>query len=539
MSAVLAPAIAPPPARARTGAGRRVPADRVSTGDRARPRRPRAERRRRRRDRTRRHERRAGPVRAAAAQRGAAAGAHRHDRRDTDAFRLATDAFSIVASAGGPVTTGDHAGRSHLSRVPGRHARSGRTGAGVTRSPTARTADRATRSRASCPTTARTPAWRRSRSARRARRNTTRRPTGASTRSRTRVRCADRSWRCGTTRGQPLAVADPLAAAVERIRRGGIVAIKGLGGFHLVCDARNAEAVAELRRRKQREEKPFAVMVANLASIVPLARRHALRRDAAVDTRAADRAARQAAGLRRGARRRGARHGIARRDGAAHADAGAAVPRGRGPARRDPVARRRHSRCALVMTSANPGGEPLVIDNDEARAPPRADRRRPAGARPRHPDPLRRQRGARRARTRRRPSSAARAATRRAPIRLAGDGPSVLAVGAYLKNTVCVTRGDEAFLSQHIGSLDNAATCVRARRGCRSPARRARDRTRGRRPRPASRLPQHALRGRVRSAARHPVDRRAAPPRAHRVRAGGTPRRASRARPRARRRRLR
>jgi hydrogenase maturation protein HypF len=45
------------------------------------------------------------------------------------------------------------------------------------------------------------------------------------------------------------------------------------------------------------------------------------------------------------------------------------------------------------------------------------------------------------------------------PIRLATAVPSVVAVGAFLKNAVCITRGDEAFLSQHIGSLDNAATC--------------------------------------------------------------------------------
>ncbi|EQD79709.1 (NiFe) hydrogenase maturation protein HypF, partial [mine drainage metagenome] len=43
-------------------------------------------------------------------------------------------------------------------------------------------------------------------------------------------------------------------------------------------------------------------------------------------------------------------------------------------------------------------------------------------------------------------------------IRMHADGPVVLAVGAHLKNTLCVTRGDEAFVSQHIGTLDNAAT---------------------------------------------------------------------------------
>ncbi|WP_350433245.1 carbamoyltransferase HypF [Shewanella sp. H8] len=56
-----------------------------------------------------------------------------------------------------------------------------------------------------------------------------------------------------------------LEQAVEMINRGGIVAIKGLGGFHLVCDATNNDAVETLRQRKQRPAKPFAIMVTDLA----------------------------------------------------------------------------------------------------------------------------------------------------------------------------------------------------------------------------------------------------------------------------------
>jgi len=62
----------------------------------------------------------------------------------------------------------------------------------------------------------------------------------------------------------PVACADPIFATVDVLRVGQIVAVKGIGGYHLACDATNEAAVAELRRRKRRQHKPFAILVNNL-----------------------------------------------------------------------------------------------------------------------------------------------------------------------------------------------------------------------------------------------------------------------------------
>jgi hydrogenase maturation protein HypF len=67
--------------------------------------------------------------------------------------------------------------------------------------------------------------------------------------------------------GQPIPSVDPLAGAVEALRRGLIGAIKGLGGYHLACIAGQAQAVAKLRTRKHRDEKPFALMVRDLGAV--------------------------------------------------------------------------------------------------------------------------------------------------------------------------------------------------------------------------------------------------------------------------------
>ncbi len=71
--------------------------------------------------------------------------------------------------------------------------------------------------------------------------------------------------------GRTLDAADPIGAGVRVLRDGGIVALKGIGGFHLACDATSPSAVALLRRRKRRDEKPFAVMVGDLEAAEELA----------------------------------------------------------------------------------------------------------------------------------------------------------------------------------------------------------------------------------------------------------------------------
>jgi len=66
--------------------------------------------------------------------------------------------------------------------------------------------------------------------------------------------------------GSPVLGGDPLALAAEALREGRIVAVKGIGGFHLACDATNDAAVLRLRQRKHRDEKPLAVMVKDLVA---------------------------------------------------------------------------------------------------------------------------------------------------------------------------------------------------------------------------------------------------------------------------------
>jgi hydrogenase maturation protein HypF len=249
---------------------------------------------------------------------------------------------------------------------------------------------------------------------------------------------------------------DVVSAALARLARGEIVALKGLGGYHLVCDGRNAAAVARLRERKHREEKPFAVMVAGAASV----RRFAAPRSD--DLRLLDSAERPIVLLRKSPLCDTLLPGVA----PGLAWLGAMLPytplqyllfheaAGR-PAGTAWLAAPQP--LALVMTSANPGGEPLVTGEDEAiaRLGGIADAfvTHDRAIEIRCDDSVvRSERGA--------PAFVRRArGFTPMPVRLAGEGPAVVATGAFLKNAVCVTRGAEGFLSQHIGDLDNPPTC--------------------------------------------------------------------------------
>lgn len=261
--------------------------------------------------------------------------------------------------------------------------------------------------------------------------------------------------------GQAIAVDEVMVVTLERLQAGEILAIKGLGGFHLVCDARNAATVERLRQRKQREAKPFAVMAANIVSLTDW-----VTGDEA-EWRLLASPQRPIVLMRRLANTQNPLTGIAPR----LAHLGVMLPstplhyllfheaagRPMGTAWLEQA-----QALLLVMTSANPGGEPLVIGDEEAverlcgiadgfithdrailaRCDDSVVAFKPTPSLGSEPFFIRRARGY----------------TPQA-IRLPHAGPSVLALGGFLKNTICLTRDDHAYLSPHIGSLDNAATC--------------------------------------------------------------------------------
>ena len=269
-----------------------------------------------------------------------------------------------------------------------------------------------------------------------------------------------RLWDAGA---RPLSGADgAIHAAADAVRAGAVVAVKGLGGFQLVVDARNAAAVARLRARKAREEKPFALMYPTIddvradCEVSPLEER--LLRSAEAPIVLVKR--RSPAFARHGAaaeRRRDSRPedgerrltgtGVVEEVAPGIPELGAMLPY-------TPVHHLlvRDLGFPIVATSGNRSDEPICTDEREAleRLAGIADvflvHDRPIA---RHVD-----------------DSVARVALgrelvlRRArgyaplPVVLARDGPPVVAVGAHLKNTIAASVGRQAFVSQHIGDLE-------------------------------------------------------------------------------------
>ena len=243
-----------------------------------------------------------------------------------------------------------------------------------------------------------------------------------------------------------------VAEIATALRHGQIVAVKGIGGFHLMCDAADEVAVKTLRLRKFRPAKPFAVMVANEASAGQMAAPSwaelALLRQTARPIVLVGACSGLAPSVAPGLDK----IGIMLPSAPVHYllfHALAGQPPGTAWLEEpQPV--------ALVATSANASGQPLVITDAEALAGLAgiADmivtHDRPIVARVDDsvmaviddaPTYIRRSRG-----------------FVPEPIDLGLDGPTVLAVGAHLKSTICVTRGREAFLSQHIGDLRTVPT---------------------------------------------------------------------------------
>ncbi|MCW2548466.1 MAG: carbamoyltransferase HypF [Mycobacterium sp.] len=233
----------------------------------------------------------------------------------------------------------------------------------------------------------------------------------------------------------------PIAGAVELLRAGAVLAVKGLGGYHLAVDARSESAVAKLRSRKHREDRPFALMVASVDDAHQLCEVGKQELDLLTSP---------------------ARPIVIVRRKPANGVAPSVAPGAPGLGMMlaySPL----HALLLeafggpLVMTSGNASDEPIAFADGDA-----AERLRGiADAMLTHDRAIR---------TRVDDSVVKVAGGRVMPIRRSrGYVPNaitlpvesaevVLACGAGLKNTFCVTRGAQAFVSHHIGDLDNYAT---------------------------------------------------------------------------------
>jgi len=252
------------------------------------------------------------------------------------------------------------------------------------------------------------------------------------------ISLVDRSGRAAEAGGENKQNAY-LRQAIALLKDGGILAVKGIGGYHLAVDACNDAAVGELRRRKNRDEKPFALMVPDIAQVEMIAC------CSGVERRLLQGPERPIVLL---PKKEG--NGISPRVAPANGYFGIMLPS-------TPLQYLllRNNFTALVMTSGNISDEPILYRDSEAREclADIADlflthnreihtRSDDSVIRVFMGNPLffRRSRGY-------------------VPrtIRLPETLPSVLAVGGELKTAVCLTRGDQAIISQHIGDLKNSA----------------------------------------------------------------------------------
>jgi hydrogenase maturation protein HypF len=240
-----------------------------------------------------------------------------------------------------------------------------------------------------------------------------------------------------TRSGEVLARGDEaLAVAADVLLRGDVLACKGLGGFHLMCDARSEAAVGRLRARKAREDKPFALMVRDLAAARSLAEispaAAALLESAEAPIVLLPRLAEEA---------------VARAVAPGRPELGLMLPA-------TPLHHLllRAVGAPLVATSGNLSEEPICTDELEALS-------RLAGMADVflvHDRPIERHADDSVVRI----AASAPRVLRRArgyaplPVPVAEDLPVILAVGAHMKTAVALSVGRQVFLSQHIGDLE-------------------------------------------------------------------------------------
>ncbi len=252
-------------------------------------------------------------------------------------------------------------------------------------------------------------------------------------------------WVCGPRvelkdgSGRPVECEDPIEAAIGLLGQGKILAVKGLGGFHLAVDATDDRAVRLLRERKQREEKPLAVMARDVDAV----RKFAL--VGPEEERALTSSARPIVLLKK------------RPDGLI---AEAVAPGNRSIGVMLPYTPVHHlllegGFAALVMTSGNISEEPIAVDIEDALsglgsiADYYLDHNRDILSR--CDDSVVRVIDGKTFFVRRSRGSVP------LPLDLDTDTPCILACGGHLKNTVAVTRRNKVFVSQHIGDLENLA----------------------------------------------------------------------------------